>query len=89
MTNAICIIPNCGRSAPAHEPFCSEHRDTAPADLAKKVAAGLALADRLDASADRCAAKAPVAVSEDVQWDLLARASTYQECAGLIRQALR
>ena len=27
MKNAICIIPNCGRSAPAAEPFCSKHRD--------------------------------------------------------------
>ena len=24
---AVCIIPNCNRSVPAHEPFCSEHRD--------------------------------------------------------------
>lgn len=27
MNTAICIIPNCGRRAPALEPFCSKHRD--------------------------------------------------------------
>jgi hypothetical protein len=23
---AVCIIPNCGKSAPPHEPFCAKHR---------------------------------------------------------------
>ena len=89
MSNAICIIPNCNRSAQAHEPFCSEHRDKPRADMSSQIAAGLALADRLDEHGERCASRAVNARSTDLELDLLARASTYQECAGLIRQALR
>lgn len=29
MSTATCIIPNCRKVAPAHEPFCSDHRDKA------------------------------------------------------------
>lgn len=30
MSNAICNIPNCGKTAPASEPFCAEHRFPQP-----------------------------------------------------------
>lgn len=26
--DAVCIIPNCGKRAPAAEPFCADHRDS-------------------------------------------------------------
>lgn len=47
------------------------------------------LADRLDDASERCAAAATNARSNETGMDLLARASTYQECAGLIREALK
>lgn len=28
---AICNIPNCGKPAPAAEPFCAQHRERLPA----------------------------------------------------------
>ena len=51
------------------------------------------LATRLDDISDRCAHRAtkyghPGSV-EDLSLDLLARATTYQECAGLIRETLK
>lgn len=27
MSDAVCIIPNCGKRAPAAEAFCADHRD--------------------------------------------------------------
>lgn len=50
------------------------------------------LADRLDDASERCAARATQRDKEgrsELATDLLARASTYQECAGLIREALK
>lgn len=50
------------------------------------------LADRLDDASERCAARATQRDKEgrsELAMDLLARASTYQECAGLIREALK
>lgn len=47
------------------------------------------LADRLDDAADRCADRAKSASHHLLEENLLARASTYQECAGLIREALK
>lgn len=29
---AICIIPNCGKSAPPQEPFCAQHRGRVDGD---------------------------------------------------------
>lgn len=55
----------------------------------KRVKTAVALADKLDRLSERCAAKAPVAFDNESEWDLLARAATYQECAGLIREALK
>lgn len=47
------------------------------------------LADRLEDAADRCADRAESASHHLLVENLLARASTYQECAGLIREALK
>ena len=58
-------------------------------ELAEMIVKGRMLADTLDRLSERCAAKAHVAVDDVGEWDLLARAATYQECAGLIRQALK
>ena len=58
-------------------------------DRAGRCAPGLALADQFDDFGKRCADRAVNCRSTDTEIDLQARASTYQECAGLIRQALR
>lgn len=47
------------------------------------------LANRLDRLADNCSEAAVKSRTQDNAEYLLARASTYQECAGLIREALR
>lgn len=47
------------------------------------------LADRLDDASDRCADRAKTASNHLLTENLLARATTYQECAGLIREALK
>lgn len=33
---AVCIIPNCGKRAPAAEPFCADHRDKGPFHIRSK-----------------------------------------------------
>lgn len=58
-----------------------------PADLMAGRMRGLA--DRLDDASERCAARATSAKSQDLEADLLTRAYVYQECAGLIREALK
>lgn len=52
---AVCIIPNCGRRCPGHEPFCSEHRDkSAPGDeLSPRQRTAKRFADRLGTEVDR------------------------------------
>lgn len=37
---AICLIPNCGRHAPAQEAFCSHHRDRLPLPKKQTVPCG-------------------------------------------------
>lgn len=57
-------------------------------EAATKLLAIRKLADRLEEISDLCASRA-VERSEPVAYELLARATTYQECAGLIREALK
>lgn len=62
---------------------------SAPHDAIDRMGRLRGLADRLDDISERCAAKATTARSDIMEENLLVRAAVYQECAGLIREALK
>lgn len=70
-------------------PYNSEYTEALVRRLAHAIRSALVLSHRLDDASERCAAKAPQSRSSENQIDLLARAGTYQECAGLIREVLK
>lgn len=70
-------------------PYNSEYTEALVRRLASAVRSALVVAKRLDDASERCAAKAPQMRSPEGEIDLLARASTYQECAGLVREAVK
>lgn len=58
-------------------------------DAESRLEKARSLAAKLDELSERCASRAPNLRSVEGEIDLLARAATYQECAGLIREAIR
>lgn len=70
-------------------PYNSEVTEALVRRLAHALRCALVAATRLDRRADAAANAALTALTDEDATDLLARAASYQECAGLIREALK